>query len=343
VCSGTPSECEEQAGCGNGNLESGEACDDGNTENGDYCSSNCQAIIGSCGDDIVQQNVEECDDGNDTDEGNGCSDLCLINAVCGDTLVQSLYETCDDGNVQDDNNGCDGDCLRNDVCGNFRTESLFESCDDGNTTDSGNGCDGNCQRNDECGDGDIQSLFEEYDDGNTTEGDGCGPTCENEIPFLYESEPNQEVPSEPRMGGGPGTVDNDFDPTMADGPISETLLIVAAIDPAGDEDVFRLSNPTFETVWASIETYGPSGRGHCAEDGIDTTIFAYDDNSVLLGTYEDIDLAAGNLCSRATLSIGAKSGVYINIIERSDNAVIPAYRARVDWVELIIIDPPIEW
>ena len=49
--------------CGNGTIDDGELCDDGNASSGDYCSSDCQKVIGSCGDGRVQFSVEACDDG----------------------------------------------------------------------------------------------------------------------------------------------------------------------------------------------------------------------------------------------------------------------------------------
>lgn len=65
---------EEDALCGNGVVEAGEACDDGNTNNDDACSNLCTASV--CGNGTVEPG-EQCDDGNTT-SGDGCESTCRL-------------------------------------------------------------------------------------------------------------------------------------------------------------------------------------------------------------------------------------------------------------------------
>ena len=94
--------------CGNGTIDDGELCDDGNASSGDYCSSDCQKVIGSCGDGRVQFSVEACDDGGACGS-QYCLDSCqTFMGVCGDGVKQTP-EGCDDGNT-DSGDGCSDLC-----------------------------------------------------------------------------------------------------------------------------------------------------------------------------------------------------------------------------------------
>lgn len=46
--------------CGDGLVRADEVCDDGNRVAGDYCAPDCDAVIGSCGDGVLQE-IEGCD------------------------------------------------------------------------------------------------------------------------------------------------------------------------------------------------------------------------------------------------------------------------------------------
>ena len=103
---GCDANCEIEPGCGNGQIDDGEACDDGNLDNGDGCDDACQFEI-FCGNGNVDEG-EECDDGN-IEVGDGCDATCQFEQVCGNGEIEGT-ETCDDGNV-DAGDGCDADCL----------------------------------------------------------------------------------------------------------------------------------------------------------------------------------------------------------------------------------------
>ncbi|MCA9557454.1 MAG: DUF4215 domain-containing protein, partial [Myxococcales bacterium] len=64
-------------GCGDGELNAGEACDPGPDVPGDFCDAQCQLIPG-CGNGVVEAG-ETCDDGNQAD-GDGCDSACTAEA-----------------------------------------------------------------------------------------------------------------------------------------------------------------------------------------------------------------------------------------------------------------------
>lgn len=95
--------------------------DDGNVSDNDACLQSC--AIASCGDGVVQFNVEECDDGN-ADNTDACVQGCKF-ATCGDGYVEVGEEQCEDGNDV----GGDGclDCMAI-ACGNGVADP-GEQCD----------------------------------------------------------------------------------------------------------------------------------------------------------------------------------------------------------------------
>lgn len=92
-----------EAGCGDGEVNLGEACDD----SGESATCNANCTTSACGDTVVNATAgETCDDGNTT-AGDGCSDTCKTEA-CGNGVLDS-GEQCEDGNT-DSNDGCSSTC-----------------------------------------------------------------------------------------------------------------------------------------------------------------------------------------------------------------------------------------
>lgn len=93
-------------GCGDGEVNCGEACDDGNESNNDSCTNSCVANV--CGDGFLHEGVEQCDDGNKVD-----NDFCGIDCqlpVCGNGEVEG-DEGCDDGELNGtEKSECGSDC-----------------------------------------------------------------------------------------------------------------------------------------------------------------------------------------------------------------------------------------
>lgn len=92
--------------CGNGFTEPGEQCDDGNDNDDDNCHNDCTALVGQCGDGIVNPDFEECDCGDgtgslpdncsapNTSTGGECNESCQFS--CGDG-TQTTFEDCEPG------------------------------------------------------------------------------------------------------------------------------------------------------------------------------------------------------------------------------------------------------
>jgi len=169
-CSDDDASKDDEAVCGNGKVEAGEACDDGNKVDGDGCHSDCT--------------VEFVPD---------------AEPVCGNGKVED-GEACDDGNKVD-GDGCHSDCTiellpdTEPVCGNGKVED-GEACDDGNKVD-GDGCSSKCQKesapaDSHCGNGKVESD-ETCDDGNTVDGDGCSSKCLKENGYYPTPNPGPET------------------------------------------------------------------------------------------------------------------------------------------------------
>ncbi|MDO8629903.1 MAG: DUF4215 domain-containing protein, partial [Phycisphaerales bacterium] len=71
-----------------------------------------------------------------------------------------------------------GACPPAEACGDNAVTGS-EECDDGNRTE-GDGCGPSC-KNEVCGDGIVQFYYEECDDGNLLNGDGCTSGCVQEV------------------------------------------------------------------------------------------------------------------------------------------------------------------
>lgn len=96
-------------------------------------------------------------------------------ASCGDGLVQADVEDCDD---EGESAVCNVDCTAS-LCGDGKLNlSADEACDDGNELND-DGCVAECVLP-TCGDGFVHAGEEACDDGNLVDGDGCSATCEFE-------------------------------------------------------------------------------------------------------------------------------------------------------------------
>ena len=167
------------AGCGNHEVELGEACDDGNIVSGDGCSSDCRSNE-TCGNGLVDTATgEACDDGN-TEPLDGCQPSCEL-PTCGDGIVDPATsstpaEVCDDGNnVNGD--GCNARCTSKETCQNGVIDpQTGEDCDDANNN-GGDGCSTVCKF-EICGNG-FTDVGEVCDDGNNVSGDDCSANCKS--------------------------------------------------------------------------------------------------------------------------------------------------------------------
>ncbi|MEZ4383511.1 MAG: DUF4215 domain-containing protein [Nannocystaceae bacterium] len=163
--------------CGNGVPEAhlGEECDRGD-ENADDGECTLQCKVASCGDGLVQADVELCDDGGENRDEGPCTPLCAP-PTCGDGILQTP-ELCDDGDANkpaaDGLGGCSVQCVPLPVCGDGVVHSEFEECDDGNPDDDDE-CTSSCHLP-TCGDG-VQQPGEECDDGNDVDADTCTNAC----------------------------------------------------------------------------------------------------------------------------------------------------------------------
>ncbi|MBP6628480.1 MAG: DUF4215 domain-containing protein [Kofleriaceae bacterium] len=185
-----------------------------------------------------------------------------------------------------------------------------------------------------CGDGLQQPGLEECDDDNTTAGDGCSPTCT--IEGSSEVEPNEDgLPST----GGSGITGNDFDVggTLATSNATAQGVAdvattgrtwLAALTPAGDEDVFAVTNTGAEPIEVTVNTWDPAtGLGRACPSTVDTGINVRDAaGAVLIGNDQRV---SGDNCSRVVFAIPPGQNRYVHVTDFGDNGVITRYVAQI--------------
>jgi cysteine-rich repeat protein len=344
-CTGTmPSTCVVV--CGDGAKAASEGCDDGNVAAGDGCSATCavesnfactgtnpSVCRGVCGDGVIVQG-EACDDANAT-SGNGCSATCQVEfgfvctgtpsvctATCGDGLKAST-EGCDDGNTMS-GNGCSSTCTVE--AGWTCTGTMPTTC---------------VMRAATCGDG-FTDAPEQCDDGNTRALDGCGANCRFE---RTEVEPNED--GTPQTGGS--TINgNDFNATAvtnanANGGFFASggnTAVLAALNPAGDEDVFAVVNDTVLPQDVAFETWNRAagfGQGVACGTSIDLAMQLRDLNGVSLASNDDRN-GSSDRCSSITFTLAPGQKLYAHVSEYGDDAIVPAYGLEFRFTPVICGD-----
>jgi cysteine-rich repeat protein len=266
----------------------------------------------TCGD-LIVQGTETCDDGTPDCLGADCKHV----AVCGDGIL-TTPEGCDDGNTMA-GDGCSPTCQPEGVgvCGDGHLDP-GEECDDGNTK-AGDGCSPDCKievPQARCGDGQINQPTEQCDDGNNANGDGCDATCHIEPGHVWETEPNDD--------GTPSVGNSDFKAAAANGPFSANVIIHAAFDPFGDDDVFAVTNPTNAPVHVTAQTFGPGGVGTCV--GVDTVMRLRDATAALLAFDDDSGIER---CSLLSFTLDPQATLYLQLTDYGDNSIVPLYLLQV--------------
>jgi cysteine-rich repeat protein len=221
------------------------------------------------------------------------------------------------------------------VCGNGAVE-IGEQCDDTNTT-AGDGCGATCQIEVVCGDGVLQPT-EHCDDMNTMAGDGCSATCQVEGAST-EVEPNED--GTPSLGGS-GIDGNDFGATNADtnGAITMNTTIAAALDPDGDEDVFKITNTGAATVELHLDVWNPGPGYHIGMPcgtSVDTAMHVRDAAGTSLASNDDRD-GANDRCSTLRYALPAGATVYAHVSAYDDEVGIPTYALVVQFVPIVCGD-----
>jgi cysteine-rich repeat protein len=131
--------------------------------------------------------------------------------------------------------------------------------------------------------------------------------------------------TEPNDDGMVAVATNDFLAANANGPYTADALIAAAINPAGDDDVFAISNPGPGYIVASIETYG-AVPGAC-DLPLDTHLFLLTAAGVQLAVDDQSGINSCSLLSNIVIPPGIT--LYARVIDFGDNTLIPAYHVHI--------------
>ena len=234
---------------------------------------------------------------------------CNVCVWCGNGQVEP-GEGCDDGNTTW-GDGCNTLCQIGPECGDGQVEP-GERCDDGNTT-PGDGCNALCRIEPECGNGQVEPG-ERCDDGNTTPGDGCDAACR--IEFVPETEPNED--GTPEMSGA--FEGNDFSTVNANGPYEVDTIIAATLEPAGDEDVFAVTNRGPAAVSVRFDTHDAAVGWGIPCQAIDTVLFVRDFQGNVLASNDDTEFGH---CSMVEHVIEPGETVYAHVLDYDDDDAIP--------------------
>lgn len=231
---GCSANCQSDETCGNYFLDPHEECEDGNRLSCDGCSSDCQqercgngrmdcgeicdgsALLDTCATTVgMGQGTVSCTESCRLDVslchecGNGFVEAPGVNEECDGAALSG--HSCQSLGFGGGVLACDGECRFDDSactdCGNNRAE-IGEPCDGtdlgGQTCQTVVGlasgtlaCTASCQLDVsgcfECGTG-ILEADEECDDGNLDPGDGCSPTCSQEIGWICIGSPSVCTP-----------------------------------------------------------------------------------------------------------------------------------------------------
>ncbi len=331
--------------CGNGAVDDGESCDGDDLFGEDcmtqgfsggtlLCAANCGGFdttgCFACGNDVID-GTDVCD-GIDL-AGADCVSQGFISGELACAVDCSAYDTtmclsC--GNdVIDGTDVCDGPDLANQTCvsqGFISGElacavdcSAFDStnCETcgNNVIDAPEVCDIADFGAASCADQGLEFGF-------LCCGLGCDAvTTDNCADQLLESEPNED--------GTPASNSADFSIANADGPITVRTVVVGALMPAGDEDVYAVTNNSNAPVILTAESFGPNGPGTCPnnDDVVDTLLEIRNAGAMILASDDDAGIG---YCSRITnFTLAANTTVYVNLRHSFDDTAIPQYHLQI--------------
>lgn len=166
------------------------------------------------------------------------------------------------------------------------------------------------------------------DDAGTTDGGGPGDggalfECPAGATCVTETEPNDDGDV---SAGADFTAGNDFSIDNAEGPFTSDTYIEATFNPAGDEDVFAVTNAGAASTDVTLSTFGLAGPGTC--DG-DTYVHVRDAAGTSLAEADD-NLDVGNACAELTYAVPAGETLYFHVLDFGDNDSYP-YWALIDF------------
>jgi Bacterial pre-peptidase C-terminal domain len=141
-----------------------------------------------------------------------------------------------------------------------------------------------------------------------------------------ETEPNDDGAT--AVGNGTSTFEgNDFSAAAANGPYSADTVVTGALDPAGDEDVFAISNAGATPAEVYLETFN-GGFGACAS-ALDTQLRIRDASGTVLAF--DDDAGTGRTCSFLATVVPAGATVYAHVMDFGDNTAAAAYSLHISF------------
>lgn len=175
-----------------------------------------------------------------------------------------------------------------------------------------------------CGDGlvGLRDPLTWCDDGNALSGDLCEPTCSFSSPPVDEVEPNED-----------GSVDvngddlrgNDFSMASAQGPFTDDVVIRAAINVPGDEDVFHFRNISETSRYVVFRVHDDSVDLAC---NFDSVLVLHNESG---SERRIVDGNLGYPCSDLVEPLGPGESVYAHVLSFGDDFPEERYHLVVDF------------
>lgn len=340
--------------CGNDILEGVEICD-GSDLSGETCITQGfdDGTLG-CADDCSGYDTSACLDyvcGNGISEPNeACDGDDLAGQTCQDLGFDDGVLACQDSCGDFDTSGC-----FDWVCGNDLTEpdEFCDGTDLGGATCVSEGFDeGTLACAGDCGDYDTSACVtwvcgnsilepDEACDRGQLGGQTCvglgavigNLACELDCDYNLGSCAFQVNEIEPNDDGAVATGTNDFLVANAQ-PFNDDVFIAAAMSPAGDDDVFAISNPGTGYALLRLETFGPGGVGTCA--AIDTIIEVRTAANTVITSNDDAGIDSCSLLTNFLMAPGQT--VYVRVIDFQDNDLLPSYFLHVQLDQIVCGD-----
>jgi len=189
-----------------------------------------------------------------------------------------------------------------------------------------------------CGNG-IHEAGEHCDDGGTADGDGCSATCQLE--GVAEVEPNDDGAI---ATGGTGIAGNDFSSASANGPFSSDTLIVGALSPAGDEDVYAFTNPGAGYAMVRFDTWSLApgfAVGTPCGSSINLGLHIRDAAGTSLQSNDDRN-GSSDRCAGLLFALAPGATVYAHVVESGDDSAVAGYALEVTYSPVVCGDGEVE-
>jgi hypothetical protein len=167
------------------------------------------------------------------------------------------------------------------------------------------------------------------------DGDNCTSACQIDG-AVPELEPNDD--GSPSVGAGADG--NDFSAANAQGPFPGDVIIAAAFQVPGDEDVFSVQNTAAAPALVRLDTFDPAiglglPCGSFTTGALDTVISLRNAAGALLpngfSLAQNDERGTGDSCSGLDFTLQPGQTIFAHVLVFGDNKAFPNYLLVIDF------------